>query len=149
MVDQRRFGDVVAWISPYPKSASYHNHLVIKLFQVYWVKGPLAFSEMIALYDLDRPALKLEPWQPFIPPVFRAEKKHRLYKQIRQKDILLFHPYDSFLPVQEFIRQSSLDPDVIAIKQTLYRAGSQSPIVDAGLGATLEQVTAVVELKTF
>lgn len=153
MVDQRRFGDVVRLEVSHDTPQSLRqfliNHLLIKPFQVYRVKGPLAFSEMIALYDLDRPALKLEPWQPFIPPVFRAEKKHRLYKQIRQKDILLFHPYDSFLPVQEFIRQSCLDPDVIAIKQTLYRAGSQSPIVDALIEARRlgKQVTAVVELK--
>lgn len=153
LVDQRRFGDVVrlevSHATPQSLRRFLISHLLIKPFQVYRVKGPLAFSEMIALYDLDRPGLKLEPWHPFVPPVFRAEKKHRLYEQIRQKDILLFHPYDSFLPVQEFIRHSCLDPDVIAIKQTLYRAGNQSPIVDALIEARRlgKQVTAVVELK--
>lgn len=153
LVDQRRFGDVVrlevSHATPQGLRQFLISRLLLKPFQVYRVKGPLAFSEMMALYGLDRPGLKEVPWLPFVPPVFREDKSHRLYAQIRRKDILLFHPYDSFLPVQEFIRHSSFDPDVIAIKQTLYRAGNQSPIVDALIEARRlgKQVTVVVELK--
>lgn len=153
LVDQRRFGAVVrlevSHSTPQDLRRFLTRSLLLKPFQVYRVKGPLAFSEMMALYGLDRAGLKDEPWQPLVPPVFREEKAQRLYEHISQKDILLFHPYDSFLPVQEFIRHSSLDPDVIAIKQTLYRASSQSPIVDALIEARRlgKQVTAVVELK--
>lgn len=153
LVDQRRFGAVVrlevSHSTPRDLRRFLASRLLLKPFQEYRVKGPLAFSEMMALHNLDRPGLKYEPLLPFVPPVFREEEVQRLYTHIRQKDIMLSHPYDSFLPVQEFIRHSSFDPDVIAIKQTLYRVGSQSPIVDALIEARRlgKQVTVVVELK--
>ncbi len=153
LVDQRRFGDVVrVEVSdemPTDLRDFLVDHLEVQPFQLYRVKGPMAFSEMLELYGLDRPGLKDENFVPFTPPVFRDEGESHMYEHIAAKDILLFHPYDSFLPVQEFIRSASVDPGVIAIKQTLYRAGSSSPIVDALIDARRmgKQVTAVVELK--
>ncbi len=153
LVDQRRFGDVVRVEVSDEMPTDLRNflveHLEVQPFQLYKVKGPMAFSEMMELYGLDRPGLKDENFVPFVPPVFREEGDSHMYEHIAAKDILLFHPYDSFLPVQEFIRIASVDPGVIAIKQTLYRAGSSSPIVDALIDARRmgKQVTAVVELK--
>ncbi len=153
LVDQRRFGDVVRLEvsdeTPVDLRRFLMEHLEVSPFQVYRIKGPLAFSEMLELYGLDRPGLKDESFTPFTPPIFRDDGDSHIYDHISQKDALLFHPYDSFLPVQEFIRKASIDPAVIAIKQTLYRAGSASPIVDALIEARRmgKQVTAVVELK--
>ncbi len=153
LVDQRRFGDVVrVEISeemPTDLRNFLVNHLELQPFQVYKIKGPMAFSEMMELYGLDRPGLKYENFTPYIPPVFREDGDSHMYEHIAAKDTLLLHPYDSFMPVQEFIRIASTDPGVIAIKQTLYRAGSSSPIVDALIDARRmgKQVTAVVELK--
>ncbi len=153
LVDQRRFGDVVrlevSEETPVDLRRFLMEHLEVSPFQVYRIKGPLAFSEMLELYGLDRPGLKDENFTPHTPPIFRDDSDSHVYEHISQKDAFLFHPYDSFLPVQEFIRKASVDPSVIAIKQTLYRAGSSSPIVDALIEARRmgKQVTAVVELK--
>lgn len=153
LVDQRRFGAVVrlevSHTMPRELRRFLINRLLLNPFQVYRIKGPLAFSEMGLLYDLDRPGLKEEPLCPHVPPVFRDMGEYDIFARVRAKDVLLCHPYDSFLPVQEFIYQASHDPNVIAIKQTLYRSGSQSPIVNALIEARRlgKQVTAVVELK--
>ncbi len=153
LVDQRRFGDVVrlevSEDTPVDLRRFLMDHLGIRPFQVYRVKGPMAFSEMLDLYGLDKPSLKDEPLTPYVPSIFREEVDSNIFDTISQKDILLYHPYDSFLPVQEFIQLASVDPGVIAIKQTLYRAGSSSPIIEALINARRmgKQVTAVVELK--
>ncbi len=153
LVNQRRFGDVVrlevSEDTPADLRRFLMEHLEVRPFQVYRIKGPMAFSEMIELYGLDKPSLKDERLTPYIHPVCRDESDLQIFDAIAQKDIMLYHPYDSFLPVQEFIRRASSDPGVVAIKQTLYRAGNSSPIVDALIQARLmgKQVTAVVELK--
>ncbi len=153
LVNQRRFGDVVrlevSEDTPADLRRFLMEHLEVRPFQVYRIKGPMAFSEMIELCGLDKPGLKDEPLTPYIHPVCRDENDLNIFDAIAQKDILLYHPYDSFLPVQEFIQKASVDPGVIAIKQTLYRAGNSSPIVDALIKARTmgKQVTAVVELK--
>ncbi len=153
LVNQRRFGDVVrlevSEDTPADLRRFLMEHLEVRPFQVYRIKGPMAFSEMLELYGLDKPALKDERLTPYIHPVCRDESDLQIFDVVAQKDILLYHPYDSFLPVQEFIRRASVDPGVIAIKQTLYRAGNASPIVDALIDARRmgKQVTAVVELK--
>ncbi len=153
LVDQRRFGDVVrleiSEDTPLDLRRFLMDHLEVRPFQVYRIKGPMAFSEMIELYGLDKPSLKDEPFTPYVHPMFRDDNELHLFEKISQKDILLYHPYDSFIPVQEFIHRASIDPNVIAIKQTLYRAGNSSPIVDALINARRlgKQVTAVVELK--
>ncbi len=153
LVEQRRFGAVVrleiSGDTPRELRDFLTQRLLIKPFQVYRIRGPLAMSEMLALYKLDRPSLKVEPYTPHVPEAFCTDNASRLFSHIRKKDVLLFHPYDSFLPVQEFIYRASVDPDVIAIKQTLYRAGNDSPIVKALIEARRlgKQVTVVVELK--
>ena len=150
LVEQRRFGDVVrleiAHGTSTELSAFLTKRLGLQPFQVYRIKGPLAFSELMALYGVDRPALKETPFYGGLPGVFQEGD---LYAHIRNRDILLYHPYDSFVPVLDFIRRSSEDPGVIAIKQTLYRVGNDSPIVRALIEARRrgKQVTAVVELK--
>ena len=150
LVEQRRFGDVVrleiAHGTSTELSAFLAKRLGIQPFQIYRIKGPLAFSELMALYGVDRPALKETPFYGVLPGVFQEGD---LYAHVRGKDILLYHPYDGFAPVLDFIRRSSEDPGVIAIKQTLYRVGNDSPIVRALIEARKrgKQVTAVVELK--
>ncbi len=150
LVDQRRFGDVVRL-----EFASGVNrmlvdflarHLEVRPFQIYKIRGPLAFSQMLPFYGVDRPGLKLPPQHPRQPDICGMES---MFPAIRAKDRLLYHPYDSFCAVLEFIRQASEDPDVMAIKQTLYRVGANSPIVGALMEARRrgKQVTAVVELK--
>src|SRR3546814_10349718 len=94
---------------------------------------------------VDRPDLK---YPLFVPRVAKALSGD-LFAAIRERDHLLQHPYDSFVPVVEFLRQAARDPKVLAIKQTLYRTGDQSSIVDALVDAARngKEVTVVVELR--
>lgn len=116
---------------------------------VYRVDGPIALSRVRGLLGLDRPALKDKPFTPSIPAGFSFANKSEMFSMIQQGDILIHHPYESFQPVVDFLRVAARDPDVLAIKMTLYRAGSRSPIVDALLDAIQhgKQVAALVELK--
>ena len=100
------------------------------------------------LLALDRPDLKDKPFLAHTPPGF-ASKEDDIFDVIRQQDHLLHHPYESFQPVVEFLRKAAKDPDVLAIKMTLYRLGRNSPIVEALLEAVEngKQVAVVVELK--
>jgi polyphosphate kinase len=115
---------------------------------IYSVAGPLNIPDLMALYKLDLPELKEKPFEPAMPPVLRPQTESIL-DVIRHQDILLHHPYDSFSPVLEFVRAAARDPNVLAIKQTLYRVGPNSPIVQALLEAAErgKQVAVLVELK--
>jgi polyphosphate kinase len=107
-------------------------------------------SDLMTLMKIDRPDLKDPPFYPAIPPILRhARSSAEIFAAIRQGDILLHHPYDSFQPIVELIEAAAEDPDVLAIKQTLYRVGSNSPIVKALMHARDQdkQVTVLVELK--
>lgn len=152
LVDQRRFGEVVRLEISHGAPRPLLNFLVRRLnllpFQIYRVKGPLGFAELGSLYRVERPDLKEKPYTPRIPVPF-SEGKVGIYAMLRRNDLLLYHPYDSFVPVLDFLRRAAEDPRVIAIKQTLYRVGGESPIVDALIDAKRngKQVTAVVELK--
>jgi polyphosphate kinase len=103
------------------------------------------------LYDIDRYDLKDPPFIPAIPPPLRGESHDgNIFAAIRQQDILLHFPYDSFLPIVDFFRSAARDPKVLAIKLCLYRVGPNSPVVEALLAARREygkQVAALVELK--
>jgi polyphosphate kinase len=119
---------------------------------VYVVDGPLGLSGLWGLYGLDRPELKDEPWTPQTQPVLaRAEGPPDLFRVLQQGDVLVQHPYDSFATsIEAFVEQASRDPQVLAIKQTLYRtAGPDSRLVRSLIHAAEQdkQVVALVELK--
>jgi polyphosphate kinase len=119
---------------------------------VYVADGPLGLSGLWGLYGLDRPELKDEPWTPQTQPVLaRADGPPDLFRVLQQGDVLVHHPYDSFATsIEAFVEQASRDPNVLAIKQTLYRtAGSDSRLVRSLIHAAEQdkQVVALVELK--
>jgi len=115
---------------------------------MYRVPGPVNLNRLSAIYDLvQRPDLKYPIFTPGLPK--RLALSGDLFSVIRQNDLLLHHPYQSFTPVMDFVRQAAADPHVLAIKQTLYRAGHESPIVDALVTAANagKDVTVIVELR--
>lgn len=113
----------------------------------YLVKGPIGLADLFSMMNLDRPDLKDIPYAPSVPE--RLEKDPDIFHAIRQRDIILFHPYESFQPVINFLQTAAHDPDVLAIKITLYRTGTNSPIVQALLDAREhgKAVSVLVELK--
>ncbi len=114
----------------------------------YRMPGPVNLNRLTAIYDLlQRPDLKYPIFTPGLPK--RLATTTDLFAAIRQNDMLLHHPYQSFAPVMDFLRQAAADPQVLAIKQTLYRAGNESPIVDALVAAANagKDVTVIVELR--
>jgi polyphosphate kinase len=118
------------------------------LDRLYKVDGPVNLSRVREVYDLiDRPDLKYPAFTAGCPALLSGGRD--LFDAIRKQDILLHHPYESFNPVIELIRQAADDPQVVAIKQTLYRTGPNSPFVDALLRAARagKEVTVVVELR--
>lgn len=149
-VDLRRFGNVVRLEIEHGSAADLSKFLIDKLelrpWQVYRVKGPMAMSEFMPLYGLDRPSLKEAPYKGHEPDFVQDGS---VFTTVRAHDVLLYHPYESFTGVLDFIRRASLDPQVVAMKQTLYRCGNNSPIVASLIDARRrgKQVTAVVELK--
>jgi polyphosphate kinase len=115
----------------------------------YPVAGPVNVNRLSAMYDLvQRPDLKYPIFTPGLPRRLAAGGTD-LFAVIRQNDLLLHHPYQSFAPVMDFLRQAASDPQVLAIKQTLYRAGHESPLVDALVAAANagKDVTVIVELR--
>ena len=115
---------------------------------LYQVEGPINFLRLMpVISEVDRPDLK---FRPFVPSVVTASgDEEDIFSQIRRRPILLHHPYESFQTVLDFVEQAAEDPNVLAIKQTLYRTSGDSPIV-ASLGEAAErgkQVTVVIELK--
>jgi polyphosphate kinase len=113
--------------------------------------GLLDLSSLWQIYGVDRPALKDPPFVPATPPAFgERETPKSIFSTLRDGDVLVHHPYDSFsTTVQRFIEQAAADPNVLAIKQTLYRTSGDSPIVNALIDAAEagKQVVALVEIK--
>ena len=153
-VRRRRFGFVVR----FTVRADVPDHILqllaknlgVNAEDIYATQAPLGQSGLMDLLSIDRPDLKDPAYQPIIHPNLRnLERRGEIFNRIRQGDILLHHPYASFMPVIDFLKAAARDPKVLAIKQTLYRAGANSPVVDALMEATEngKQVSALVELK--
>ena len=119
---------------------------------VYTVDAPIDLSGLWAVYALDRPDLHAETWTPMTPPhlATAGNAPNDLFDVLRERDVLVHHPYDSFATsVEAFVAQAADDPDVVGIKQTLYRTSGDSPIVASLIKAAEagKQVAAIVELK--
>lgn len=116
--------------------------------RLFLVDGPVNLNRIQEINRLvDRPDLKFTPFKPAVPPQLARNKD--IFAAIKRHDILLHHPFESFSPVVEFLRQAAIAPDVLAIKQTLYRTGADSPIVGALITAARagKVVTVVIELR--
>jgi len=120
--------------------------LELPKYLVFQNEAPLSLADFWQMLDLERPDLKDEPFTQFVPKELSGED---ILSAIKQRDFLLFHPYDSFSPVINLLRQAAMDPEVLAIKITLYRIDKRSPIIEALIEAREngKQVAAVVELK--
>ncbi len=148
---EREFGNVVRLSVSDTISDRTMNRLVQELqvdpdYDIYRIDGQLGASALWEMFNLNRPELKFPSYVPRVPEAFSHQD---IFTAIRQSDIMLHHPYDSFLPVEEFFRAAAHDPDVLAIKATLYRVGKNSPIVQALAEAREndKQVAVLVELK--
>lgn len=147
---QRRFRDVVRLVvtarMPEALLEILTSNLEIEASAVYRVSGPLNLGRLRQLLSLERPTLKDRPFLPHNPVLLKEED---FFAAIRQEDILVHHPFDSFQPVVDFLQRAARDPGVLAIKMTLYRLGRDSPVVEALLEAVNrgKQVAVVVELQ--
>jgi polyphosphate kinase len=153
-VRQRQFGSVTRLSVDDSMPARLREILIENLEvdprDVYTVNGALGLSDLMNLYQVDRPDLKDPPLRQSIPQLLRTDPRDsNIFAIVREEDILIHHPYDSFKPVVDFLEQAANDPDVLAIKQTLYRVGRNSPVVAALLEARQngKEVTVLVELK--
>jgi polyphosphate kinase len=143
MVDQRMPPDIRDWLV---------EHLYADDGDLYIVDGPLAMEDLFEIAAIDRPDIKDSGFTPHPVPGLspRAGDEHPdIFAAIRERDILVHHPYQTFGAVAEFVRAASTDPDVVAIKQTLYRIGRDSPLIPALVAARDDdtQVAVLVELK--
>jgi len=152
-IKQRKFGSVVRLAVEKDMPDFLINilteNLEISDYETQVVDGPMGLSSVMSLYDLPLPHLKEKSFYPVLPSPFDDDERESIFSIIRQKDILLHHPYDSFEPVIDLIKEAASDPNVLAIKQTLYRIGPNSPIVKHLIQAAEanKQVAVLVELK--
>jgi polyphosphate kinase len=153
-VRKRRFGSVVRVTvngsMPTHVRAILAENLEVDPHDIYTLSGMLGMSGLLQLYQVDRHDLKDPSFVPAIPAALRSDTYDgNLLSAIRREDILLHHPYESFTPVVDFLRAAARDPDVLAIKQTLYRVGRNPPVVQALLEAVEngKQVAVLMELK--
>jgi polyphosphate kinase len=151
---QRRFGDVIRVTVDHSMPDRLLDILVsnleIGVEDVYRAYGRIPLSSLKFICALDRPDLKDAPFLPALPTMLNPETQEEdTFAAIRRRDILLHHPFDSFQPIVNFLRLAAQDPQVLAIKMTLYRVGRNSPVVEALLEAMKKgkQVAVLVELK--
>jgi polyphosphate kinase len=148
----RRYGDAVrleiADNCPDELVTYLVDHFELDENDVYRVNGPVNMNRIMEIYDsVERPELKFSGFTPGIPRLLR--RCTDIFEALNHQDILLHHPYESFVPVIDFVKQASHDPQVLAIKQTLYRTGPESAVVDALVDAARagKEVTVVIELR--
>jgi polyphosphate kinase len=149
---QRHFGDAVrlevADNCPPELAEFLLQQFELNADDLYRVHGPVNLVRLMGIPDkVDRPDLKFPPFIPGLPALLK-KKGADMFKAIRKSDILLHHPYQSFKPVIDFLQQAASDPDVVAIKQTVYRTGADSELMEALIAAAKrgKEVTVVVEL---
>ncbi|MGO2966208.1 polyphosphate kinase 1 [Psychrobacter sp. AOP22-C1-22] len=155
-LENRRFGDKVrlevTTDCPVPISDYLLNEFDLHDNQLYRVNGPVNLTRL--LFDFNIPALRYEPFTHIVPKVFRREmdkldKSTSMFAAMRKRDVLVHHPFNAFSPIINLLWQAASDPKVLAIKQTLYRSGTNSEIVKALAAAARngKEVTAVIELR--
>jgi polyphosphate kinase len=153
-VRQRRFGSVVR-VAVNDAMPTHIRDILIENLEmdrkdIYTLDAPLGMSNLMGLHAIDRYDLKDAPFKQAVPPRFKLEASDgNLFAAVRRENILFHHPYDSFLPVVDFLHAAAKDPDVLAIKMTLYRVGKNSPVVKTLMDAREngKQVAVLVELK--
>lgn len=148
----RRYGDAVRLEVADNCSQAMEEFLLAQFemgaIDLYRDNGPVNLNRLLAIYDLvDKPDLKYTPFKPRRPASISPDKS--LFAAIRAGDILLHHPFDSFVPVIDFLKQAAADPKVLAIKQTLYRTGPDSAVVNSLVEAARagKEVTVIIELR--
>ena len=152
-VRRRRFGSVIRVTvdenMPERIRGILSENLELGDEDMYTVKSPLGLSSLWDLQRIDRPELSYSPLVQATPAILQGADAPDIFSAIRQHDILLHHPYDSFDPVVDFVSTAADDPDVLAIKTTLYRVGRNAPVVDALMEAAAngKQVAVLLELK--
>lgn len=157
-VRKRRFGEVVRLMVNNKMPAYIREFLAENLktdaSNIYVVDNPLVLSSLMQLTKIERHDLKDRPFNPTLPPALRfrgdVDDSGAIFAAIRQEDILIHHPYDSFSAVIDFLKAAARDENVLAIKQTLYRTGTNSPVIKTLLSAGRDygkQVAVLVELK--
>jgi polyphosphate kinase len=152
-VHHRRFGEVIRLQTAAESSKRLTETLKrlfeIKDYQHYVSKMLLGASSLMSIANLDIPGLRFRPLTPRRRQPLKKGKSKSFFKILKKSDLFLYHPYDSFSPVLDFIAEASADPGVKAIKQTLYRTGNDSTLIHSLIEARRadKQVTAVVELK--
>ncbi len=149
---RRQFGDVarleITRAMPARLREMLEENLLVDPADVYALPGPLGLSDLMQVWKMDRPDLKDPPLLPVVPASL-SDPERSILDVIGEHDVLLHHPYDSFGPILDFIKSAVNDPGVLAVKQTLYRVGSNSPIVKSLAAARDDdtQVAVLVELK--
>jgi polyphosphate kinase len=148
---ESRYGDAVrletAHDCPQELASFLLEHFQLSQTDHYRVNGPVNLNRLLAVYDLvDRPDLKFAPFTPGVP---KALVNKNVFDAIAERDILLHHPFESFTPVLDFVHRAANDPDVFAIKQTLYRTTPDSPLVESLVSAAKagKEVTVMIELR--
>jgi len=154
-IRKRKFGSVVQ-VAIYDSMPAHIRELLLENLEInetdlYVMTTPLGLSSLWQLYNsVERYDLKDTPYKPFTPRIFQhATLPTDIFDAIKQGNILLHHPYDSFTPVVDFLNAAARDPNVLAIKQTVYRVGQNAPVVEALLEASErgKQVAVLMELK--
>ena len=157
---KRRIGGSVVRVEIQASTSEWVRHMLMQEMSLnqndfYEVNGLLGLRDLMSFMQLPLPALKDPPWTPVVPPRFRritdpGQDGEDIFMAISQRDLLVHHPYQSFsATVLRFITQAALDPNVLAIKMTLYRTSGDSPILNALIAAAEhgKQVAVLVELK--